>query len=99
MVKVGDRVQVASSKVGKEPRAGVVTNVRGAMLTVRWDSGEESSLLPAAGSLTTVAASRRAAPRKASAKKAGPKKAPPPKKAAKKAAKKALKKAAKKARR
>lgn len=51
MANVGDHVVVESEKVGTPPRRGVVTGVSGRMLTVRWESGEETSFLPSAGSL------------------------------------------------
>ena len=54
MVEVGDRVLIESEKVGVEPRAGVITAVEGTIVHVRWDSGRESSFVPAAGSMTVV---------------------------------------------
>jgi DNA-binding protein HU-beta len=96
MANVGDRVQIASTKVGREPRVGEVTAVQGNLLTVRWESGEESTLAPASGSISvlsggtgrrparSVAAPRKAATKKATAKKA-PAKAPARKAPAKKA--------------
>jgi hypothetical protein len=51
MAKIGDRIAVAS-KV--QPRTGVVTAVSGAMITVRWDTGDESSLIPGPGVLSVV---------------------------------------------
>ena len=56
MVDVGDRVQLASRKVGHEPRTGVVTGVTGQVIIVRWSSGEESRLVPGPGALTVVGA-------------------------------------------
>jgi hypothetical protein len=56
MVKVGDSVEVATRKIGQTPRTGTVTAVRGALITVRWDAGDETSLIPAAGSLGLVGA-------------------------------------------
>ena len=47
-------MQVPSRKVGSSPREGVVTGVVGAMLRVRWSTGEESMFLPSMGSLTVV---------------------------------------------
>jgi hypothetical protein len=52
MADVGDRIAVASKGV---PRPGVVTAVSGAMITVRWDTGEETSLIPGPGVLSVVA--------------------------------------------
>jgi hypothetical protein len=51
MISVGDRVLVESEKVGSATRSGVVTAVDGRMITVRWDSGQESVFVPSAGSL------------------------------------------------
>ncbi len=51
MAVVGDRVQIASRKVGEAPRAGVVTGVSGTLLRVRWATGEESTVVPSMGSL------------------------------------------------
>jgi hypothetical protein len=56
MAEVGDRIAVASKGV---PRSGVVTAVSGAMITVRWDTGEETSLIPGPGVLSVVASRRR----------------------------------------
>ena len=53
MAEVGDRIAVVSKGV---PRPGVVTAVSGAMITVRWDTGEETSLIPGPGVLSVVAA-------------------------------------------
>jgi hypothetical protein len=54
MVKVGDKVLVESEKVGSATRSGVVTEVDGRMITVRWESGTQSVFVPSAGSLTVV---------------------------------------------
>jgi hypothetical protein len=51
MVEVGDRILVESEKVGSAVRSGVVTAVDDRLITVRWDSGEESIFVPSAGSL------------------------------------------------
>ena len=42
MVEVGDRVLVESEKVGSVTRSGVVTDVDGRLITVRWDDGSQS---------------------------------------------------------
>jgi hypothetical protein len=66
VAEVGDHVQVRSQKGA--PRTGIVTGVSGAMLTVRWTTGEESSLMPGPGALSVLGraahpkAPRRAAP-------------------------------------
>lgn len=70
MVKVGDSVEAATRKIGQTPRTGRVTAVRGALITVRWDTGDETSLIPAAGSLTVVGAARSPATKKSSPKRA-----------------------------
>jgi len=55
MVKVGDRIRLASTK-GPD-RDGVVTAVTGSLLRVRWPSEEETTVVPAPGTLTVLAAS------------------------------------------
>jgi hypothetical protein len=55
MADVGDRIAVASK--GK-PRFGVVTAIKGAMITVRWDTGVETSLIPGPGVLSVVTSQR-----------------------------------------
>jgi Domain of unknown function (DUF1918) len=55
MADVGDRIAVASKG---EPRSGVVTAVSGAMMTVRWDTGGETSLVPGPGVLSVVTSRR-----------------------------------------
>jgi hypothetical protein len=55
MVEVGDRVEVVGRKVGQEPRRGQVTGVRGSLVEVRWENGDQTAFVPAAGSLTVVA--------------------------------------------
>ena len=54
MVKVGDRIRLSSTK-GPD-RDGVVTAVTGSLLRVRWPSEEETTLAPAPGTLTVLAA-------------------------------------------
>ena len=54
MAKIGDRVQVSSSKVGQLPREGIVTGVSGAMLRMTWSTGEESTLVPSAGAVVVI---------------------------------------------
>ena len=56
MADVGNRITVAS-KGG--PRAGVVTAVNGAMITVRWDSGGETSIIPGPGVFSVLTSQRR----------------------------------------
>ena len=54
MVKVGDRIRLSSTK-GPD-RDGVVTAVTGSLLRVRWPSHEETTVAPAPGTLTVLAA-------------------------------------------
>src|SRR6266705_530832 len=79
MPKVGDRVRLDSRIVGHDPRSGVITSVRGQMISVRWSSGEESSIVPGPGTLTVVgrgrAPAKKTATKKAASKKAATKKA------------------------
>ena len=53
-VRVGDRIEVESEKVGSPTRVGVVTQVEGHMLHVRWDTGRESMFIPSAGAIRVV---------------------------------------------
>ena len=55
MVKVGDRIRLSSTK-GPD-RDGVVTAVTGALLRVRWPSEEETTVIPAPGTLSVLPAS------------------------------------------
>ncbi len=68
MVKMGDRVRLLSMKGAN--REGVVTAVTGSLVRLRWPSGEETTVVPAPGTLTVLAAGK-GAPQKA-AKKKGP---------------------------
>ncbi len=54
MVDVGNRVQIESEKVGSVTRTGTVTGVDGRMITVRWDTGGESVIVPSAGCLHVI---------------------------------------------
>jgi hypothetical protein len=49
MPEVGDRVEVLPSKAGQVSRKGVVTGLGGSLVTVRWDSGEETRFVPGPG--------------------------------------------------
>jgi hypothetical protein len=53
-VRVGDRIEVESEKVGSATRLGVVTRIEGSLLHVRWDTGRESMLIPSAGAVRVV---------------------------------------------
>jgi hypothetical protein len=54
MVQVGDRIEIESEKVGSPIRGGVVVEVDGRLLRVRWDSGTESTYVPSAGAMRVV---------------------------------------------
>ena len=54
MPDVGDQIRIASTKVGEAPRDGVVTRVIGQLLHVRWSTGEESTIVPASGSVAVI---------------------------------------------
>jgi hypothetical protein len=62
MVKVGDRIRLSSMK-GPD-REGVVTAVTGSLVRVRWPSEEETTVVPAPGTLTVLAAGEAAPPRR-----------------------------------
>jgi hypothetical protein len=57
MVAIGDRIRVESTRAPW--REGVVTAVAGAMLRIHWASGQESTLVPAPGSLTVLGRAKR----------------------------------------
>lgn len=63
MLKTGDRIRLSSTRGPN--REGVVTAVTGSLVRLRWPSGEETTVVPAPGTLTvltaTEGASRRAA--------------------------------------
>src|SRR5438045_9477019 len=82
MADVGDRVEVLS-KGGT--RLGEVVRVSGTLVTVAWDTGGQTTVIPAPGVMSVVGGRRRPA-KKAATKKAAPKKAAPKKAAPKKAA-------------
>ena len=50
-IEIGTRIVVESEKVGVEPRSGVVTGLGGSLVHVHWDSGEDSSFVPASGAM------------------------------------------------
>ena len=53
MVKVGDHIRLSSMK-GSD-REGVVTAVTGPLVRVRWPSDQETTLVPAPGTLAVLA--------------------------------------------
>lgn len=92
MPEIGDRVAIAGNKVGQAQREGTVRAKTGNLIRVEWDSGEESTMLPAPGVLNVVPKGRGAKkrpPGKSAAKKPAPKKPAPKKSGAKKPAAKA----------
>jgi hypothetical protein len=67
MPDVGDRVRVASMKVGQMPRDGVVIDVTGHLLRVRWSTGEESNIVPGPGAVAVISKVRASSVKKAPA--------------------------------
>ena len=68
MPDVGDRVRVASTKVGQAPRDGVVTGVIGQLVRIKWSTGEESTIIPGPGAIAIVGKVRGSSSEKAPAK-------------------------------
>ena len=87
MASVGDKVRVLSGKGGQPPRDGVVTAVSGALLRIRWSSGEETSLIPGPGVMTVVGRARSRSAGAAKSAQAAKKKSTKPATAVKKASK------------
>ena len=56
MVEVGDRIRLSSMK--GPSREGLVTAVTGSLVRVRWQSGEETMVAPAPGTLSVLAAGK-----------------------------------------
>ena len=56
MVEVGDRIR-RSSMMGPD-REGVVSAVTGSLVGVRWSSEEETTVVPAPGTLSVLAAGK-----------------------------------------
>jgi hypothetical protein len=54
MVEVGDEIELSTKKVGQAPRTGTVIAVRERLVTVRWPTGEQSTLVPSPGTLFVV---------------------------------------------
>ena len=52
MVTVGDRIRLSSMK--GPIREGVVTDVTGSLVRVRWPTGEETTVVPAPGTLSVL---------------------------------------------
>jgi hypothetical protein len=74
MVEVGDEIELSTKKVGQAPRTGTVIAVRERLVTVRWPTGEQSTLVPSPGTLSVVRhVKRKNAKTKPSTKSAGAK--------------------------
>ena len=77
-VKVGDRVSIDAFKVGQPRRSGVVKDVTkgisGSRLSIEWDDGSRTSLMPGAGNL--IVEGRRSKAKKTNSKKASGSKKP-----------------------
>ena len=56
MANVGDRIRLSSMK-GPD-REGIVTAVIGSLIRVRWSSDDETTVIPAPGTLTVLAAGK-----------------------------------------
>ena len=54
MPDVGDQIQVMGTKVDQPTRSGVVTDVRGRMVTVQWTTGDRSVFVPGPGTVTVL---------------------------------------------
>ena len=54
MPEIGDQIQVMGTKVDQTARDGVVTEVRGGMVTVQWATGDQSVFVPGPGALTVL---------------------------------------------
>jgi hypothetical protein len=72
MVEVGDVIEVATCKIGQAVRKGTVKAVHGPLLAVAWDSGEQTSLISAAGSVSVVGSARSRAAKRDPATKSAP---------------------------
>src|SRR5205823_926258 len=59
MVEVGDEIELSTKKVGHAPRTGTVIAVRERLVTVRWPTGEQSTLVPSPGTLSVVRSAKR----------------------------------------
>jgi hypothetical protein len=71
MVEVGDEIELATQKVGQAPRTGIVIAVRERLVTVRWPTGEQSTLVPSPGTVTVRPVKRNKAKTKPSTKSTG----------------------------
>jgi len=63
-------------KVDQAPREGVVTSVNGALLHIKWSTGEETTMIPGPGSVVVIGKVRKPTGKKAAAPAKAAKKAP-----------------------
>jgi hypothetical protein len=75
MPKPGDRVVVEGTKIGGARREGVLVELSGALIKVRWNEGGETMMAPGAGAVTFLPGKGKGtvAPAKLQAKAATPK--------------------------
>jgi hypothetical protein len=85
MPKPGDRVVVEGTKIGGARREGVLVELSGALIKVRWNEGGETMMAPGAGAVTFLPGKAKS---KAPAAKPKPKAAAPKAKAKAKGKKK-----------
>lgn len=78
MVQSGDNIEIRSQKTGNPPRRGVVTGMSGRLLRIRWEDGEESSIVPGPGTLNVLGPQRKTNRKKPTRKKPTRKKASKP---------------------
>jgi hypothetical protein len=57
-MEVGDLIVIEAEKVGHGPRRGVIVGLRDPLIRVRWDSGDESTIVPSSGAMTVLARTR-----------------------------------------
>jgi hypothetical protein len=85
MPKPGDRVVVEGTKIGGARREGVLVELSGSLIKVRWNEGGETMMAPGAGAVTFLPGSGKAKASSAKPKaKAAPAKAKAPAKGKKK---------------
>jgi len=68
MPEISDRIRMHAVKVDQPPREGVVTSVSGALLRIKWSTGEETTMIPGPGSIEVIGKVRKAPGKKAPAK-------------------------------
>ena len=85
MPKPGDRVVVEGTKIGGARREGILVELSGTLIKVRWNEGGETMMAPGAGAVTFLPGKAKS---KAPASKPQPKAAAPKAKAKAKSKKK-----------